>query len=127
MSGYFTYDVYPYPFPELLDLKSYQDFELQLERYYHPHFFTNVLLLKFGLIGLIFYVLFIFKYFFMCKKKAKLVYLMDDKFLMYFGLFLSFSLLSDLFFRGYYAILFPLLFEYVRLKNKYNENSFSVS
>ena len=127
LSGYFTYDVYPYPFPELLDLKSYQDFELQLERYYHPHFFTNVLLLKFGLIGLIFYVLFIFKYFFMCKKKAKLVYLMDDKFLMYFGLFLSFSLLSDLFFRGYYAILFPLLFEYVRLKNKYNENSFSVS
>lgn len=127
LSGYFTYDVYPYPFPELLDLKSYQDFELQLERYYHPHFFTNVLLLKFGLIGLLLYVLFIFKYFFICKKQAKRTCMVDDKFLMYFGLFLSFSLLSDMFFRGYYAILFPLLFEYARLKNKYDENSFSVS
>lgn len=127
LSGYFTYDAYPYPFPELLDLKSYSASELQSELYYHPHFFTSFLWLKFGLIGLIFYVLFIFKFFFMCKKQAKLTYPMDDKFLMYFGLFLSFALLTGMFFRGYYAILFPLLFEYVRLKNKYNENSFSVS
>lgn len=114
LSGYFTFDAYPFPYPELLDLKSYQDFELQSGYYYHPHFFINILLLKFGIIGFLIYVIFIIRYFIICKKSLKKVENSDDFFIISIGVFFAFSLLLDMHFRGYYAILFPILYGYVK-------------
>ncbi len=121
LSGYFTFDAYPFPFPEHLDLKSYQDFELSNGIYYHPHFFINIILLKFGLIGLFAYIIFIFKYFIMCKRKYKGSD-SNRSFLLSFGFFFAISLLLDMHFRGYYAIMFPILYLYT-----YNEKRSKVA
>jgi len=111
LSGYFTFDAYPFPFPEHLDLKSYQDFELEKGIYYHPHFFINIVLLKFGFIGLLAYIGFICSYFNTCRKKHYIAH-SDASFLLSFGFFFAISLLLDMHFRGYYAVLFPILFLY---------------
>ncbi|PWL58975.1 MAG: hypothetical protein DBY35_11545 [Bacteroidales bacterium] len=122
LSGYFTFDAYPFPFPEHLDLKSYQDFELAKGIYYHPHFFINIVLLKFGLIGLCAYIGFILSYFNTCRKKYYIAQ-NNASFLLSFGFFFAISLLLDMHFRGYYAVLFPILFLYtsniyVNIKSK---------
>lgn len=119
LSGYFTFESYPFPFPELLDLKSYQDFELASGIYYHPHFFINILLLKFGFLGLFLYTAFIISFFIKCLRRKKSANDLDTFFLISFGLFFSFSLLLDMHFRGYYAIIFPILYGQITNKIKY--------
>lgn len=115
LSGYFTFEKYPFPFPELLDLKSYQDFELASGIYYHPHFFINILLLKFGFLGLFLYIVFIVMFFIRCLSLRKKKNDLDTYFLISIGLFFSFSLLLDMHFRGYYAVIFPILYGQIKM------------
>lgn len=123
--GYFTYESYPLPFTFDLDLKSYQEFELATGKYYHPHFFINVLLLKYGIVGLLFYIGFIAKLFINSWKvrKNKLSFL--SMFYVYFSMMMAISFILDMFFRGSYAILFPFIIYIINCKSFKNENRYS--
>lgn len=111
VTGYFTFDSYPLPARIALDLKSYSWEEVATGKIYHPHFFINYLLLKYGLLGLTVYIAMIYDFFSMGRR-------VWDKFkicegatapMMFFvvaNTVLSISMLFELFFRNYYALLF---------------------
>lgn len=109
LCGYFTFDSYPLPFSYDLDLKSYQEFELSSGKYYHPHVFVNHLMLKYGLVGLFCYLGAIGSLLWKALKYRKYDMKFEYMYFVYFSIYIAIPLVFDLFFRGVYAIVFPLL------------------
>ena len=90
-SGYFTFQDYTPDFFHILDLKSYQYYELEKGIFYHPHMFINHFLLKFGLVGFFIYIYISYKIFFMSVKLFKQRTLLENNELCFVVIALFFS------------------------------------
>lgn len=113
-SGHFTFS-YEQPPPEIyqiLDLDSYSAAELNSDKYYNPHFFINVLLLKFGIIGLVVYGYFIALHMVRAAKliKGRLFKSATVQFYLVVNFVLCISMYFEMFWRPYYLLLFVLNF-----------------
>lgn len=112
LTGFFSFLEHPMPRGIIMDLKSYSQEEISSGRFYHPHFFSNFLLLKFGLLGLLVYSAMVFDYF-KCgwqgvRRSAVAGYGVQLRFFCMTSAILSVSMLLEMFFRNYYALLFAM-------------------
>ncbi len=57
LGAHFTFEEVPLPNYIDLDLKSYNKTELSTGRYYNPHSFITTIILKYGILGLLIYIL----------------------------------------------------------------------
>jgi len=55
--GFYSFNYYPMNDVETLDLKSFSNDQLQTNMYYTTHSFSTYMLLKYGMVGLVIYVL----------------------------------------------------------------------
>lgn len=123
VTGYFTFDTHPLPLRIVLDLKSYSLEEVTTGKIYHPHFFVNYLLLKYGLVGLTVYVAMVYEFFRMGRRTLGRIRSHGEAppSLLFFATantVLSVSMLFEMFFRNYYALIFVvnylILYFYLR-------------
>jgi len=112
LTGFFTFFEHPMPRNIIMDLKSYSQDEIAKGRFYHPHFFTNFILLKYGMVGLVIYIAMVFDYFKCGLRGARLCaaagYGVQVRFFCMTSAILSVSMLLEMFFRNYYALLFAM-------------------
>jgi hypothetical protein len=113
VTGYFTFDSYPLPPRIVLDLKSYSLEEVLTGKIYHPHFFVNYLLLKYGLVGLMVYVAMVYEFFRMGRRALARAGRFGETspsfyFFVISNTILSISMLFEMFFRNYYTLIFVI-------------------
>lgn len=113
VTGYFTFDSYPLPPRIVLDLKSYSLEEVLTGKIYHPHFFVNYLLLKYGLVGLMVYVAMVYEFFGMGRRALARAGRFGETspsfyFFVISNTILSISMLFEMFFRNYYTLIFVI-------------------
>ncbi|HBG07023.1 MAG: hypothetical protein A2075_16445 [Geobacteraceae bacterium GWC2_58_44] len=127
LTGFFTFIEHPLPRSIVLDLKSYTQDEIASGRYYHPHFFTNFILLKYGALGLFVYVVMVFDYF-KCglqgvRSAAAAGYGVQMRFFCMTSAILSVSMLLEMFFRNYYALLFAMTLPFLYKARQHSLNN----
>lgn len=117
-SGFFTfsYEQLPREIYEILTFDSYSEAELNSDKYYNPHFFVNVLLLKFGIIGLFMYCFFITLNWYRSAKliRGNLINYPIIRFYLVVNFVLCFSMYFEMFWRPYYLLLFVINYFVIR-------------
>lgn len=114
-SGYFTFshEKLPREIYEILSLDSYSEAELSADKFVNPHFFVNVLLLKFGIVGLAAYVFFITLHMIRIAKlirKFRWTITPVEHFYLIINFVLCIALYFEMFWRPYYLLLFVINF-----------------
>lgn len=140
LTGFFTFSEYPLPADIVLDLKSYTQQEISSGRIYHPHFFTNFILLKYGLLGLLIYVAMVLDYFRYGMRGIRsgsphAGQALHLRFFCMICAVMAISMLLEMFFRNYYALLFamtlPFLYQMRRniknVRDTQHENTIPVT